>query len=114
MMERVLPMVYRGTKYEDCLPIGSMDIVDHFPYHDLRDYYNKWYRPDLDAIIIVGDIRPAEVEAKIKQLFGTIPQPEHAAERVYYPVADNDRIIVATDRDSEQPIMLYLMEKKIR
>ncbi|MBF1062007.1 MAG: insulinase family protein [Prevotellaceae bacterium] len=112
MMERVLPMVYRGTKYEDCLPIGSMDIVDHFPYHDLRDYYNKWYRPDLDAIIIVGDIRPAEVEAKIKQLFGTIPQPEHAAERVYYPVADNDRIIVATDRDSEQPIMLATLFMK--
>ena len=112
MMERVLPMVYRGTKYEDCLPIGSMDIVDHFPYHDLRDYYNKWYRPDLDAIIIVGDIRPAEVEAKIKQLFGTIPHPEHAAERVYYPVADNDRIIVATDRDSEQPIMLATLFMK--
>ena len=112
MMERVLPMVYRGTKYEDCLPIGSMDIVDHFPYHDLRDYYNKWYRPDLDAIIIVGDIRPAEVEAKIKQLFGTIPHPEHAAERVYYPVADNDEIIVATDRDSEQPIMLATLFMK--
>ena len=112
MMERVLPIVYRGTKYEDCLPIGSMDIVDHFPYHDLRDYYNKWYRPDLDAIIIVGDIRPAEVEAKIKQLFGTIPHPEHAAERVYYPVADNDEIIVATDRDSEQPIMLATLFMK--
>ena len=106
MMERVLPTVYRGTKYEDCLPIGSMDIVDNFPYKDLRDYYKKWYRPDLQAIIVVGDIRPAEVEAKIKRLFGAIPRPKRAAERVYYPVADNDRMIVATDRDSEQPIML--------
>ncbi len=106
MMERVLPVVYRGTKYEDCLPIGSMDIVDNFPYKDLRDYYKKWYRPDLQAVIVVGDIDPAEVEAKIKRLFGSIPRPKHAAERVYYPVTDNSRMIVATDRDSEQPIML--------
>lgn len=106
MMERVLPVVYRGTKYEDCLPIGSMDIVDNFPYKDLRDYYKKWYRPDLQAVIVVGDIRPAEVEAKIKRLFGDIPRPKHAAERIYYPVGNNERMIVATDRDSEQPIML--------
>lgn len=106
MMERVLPTIYRGTKYEDCLPIGSMDIVDNFPYKDLRDYYKKWYRPDLQAVIVVGDIYPAEVEAKIKRLFDTIPCPKQAAERVYYPVTDNDRMIVATDRDSEQPIML--------
>jgi zinc protease len=38
------------------MPIGSMDIVDNFPYQDLRDYYHKWYRPDLQAIIVVGDI----------------------------------------------------------
>ena len=106
MMERVLPVVYRGSKYEDCLPIGSMDIVDNFPYKDLRDYYKKWYRPDLQAVIVVGDIRPAEVEAKIKRLFGAIPRPKHAAERIYYPVGNNERMIVATDRDSEQPIML--------
>ncbi len=106
MMERVMSIVYKGTKYEDCLPIGLMDIVDHFPYKDLRDYYKKWYRPDLQAVIVVGDIRPAEVEAKIKCLFGAIPRTKHAVERIYYPVTDNDRMIVATDRDSEQPIML--------
>ena len=91
MMERVLPTIYRGTKYEDCLPIGSMDIVDNFPYQDLRDYYKKWYRPDLQAVIVVGDIHPVEVEMKIKRLFDTIPCPKQAAERVYYPVTDNDR-----------------------
>ena len=47
LMEDAMPKVYKGTKYEDCMPIGSMDIVDNFPYQDLRDYYQKWYRPDL-------------------------------------------------------------------
>ena len=106
MMERVLPTVYQGTKYADCLPIGSMDIVDHFPYEDLRDYYRKWYRPDLQAIIVVGDIDINRVEAKIKQLFEPIPMPKSPAKRVYYPVTDNERMIVAVDRDREQPIIL--------
>ena len=56
MTENVMPRIYKGSKYEDCLPIGSMEIVDNFPYQDLRDYYQKWYRPDLQAIVIVGDI----------------------------------------------------------
>jgi len=106
MMERVLPTVYAGTKYADCLPIGSMEIVDNFPYQDLRDYYHKWYRPDLQAIIVVGDIDVDQIEAKIKKLFSKIEMPKNAAERIYYPVNDNDKIIVAVDKDSEQPIML--------
>ena len=106
MMENLLPVIYKGTKYEDCLPIGSMDIVDNFPYQDLRDYYQKWYRPDLQAIIVVGDIDVDRTERQIKKLFGKIPAPKNPAERIYYPVGDNDEMIVATDRDSEQPIML--------
>ena len=65
LMEDAMPTIYKGSKYEDCLPIGSMDIVDHFPYQDLRDYYQKWYRPDLQAIVVVGDIDVNQVEQKI-------------------------------------------------
>ncbi len=106
MMENAMPTIYKGTKYEDCLPIGSMDIVDHFPYQDLRDYYHKWYRPDLQGIIVVGDIDVDAVEKKIRKLFGPIPMPKHPAERVYYPVSDNDSMIVAIERNKEQPIVL--------
>lgn len=112
MLERVLPIVYQGTKYADCLPIGSMDIVDRFPYKDLRDYYQKWYRPDLQAIIVVGDIDVARIETKIKQLFGSIPMPKNPAKRVYYPVTDNERMIVAVDKDREQPIILASLYMK--
>ncbi len=107
MMEKVMPVIYKGTKYEDCLPIGSMDVVDNFTYDALRDYYHKWYRPDLQAIIVVGDIDVDRMEAQIKRLFGKIPAPKKdAAKREYYPVGDNDELIIATEQDNEQPIML--------
>lgn len=106
LMEQALPIIYKGSKYADCLPIGSMEIVDNFPYDDLRDYYHRWYRPDLQAIIVVGDINVDRMERKIRSVFDTIPMPANPAERVYYPVADNEEMIVCVLKDSEQPIML--------
>ena len=106
MMENVMPKIYKGTKYEDCLPIGNMDIVDHFPYKDLRDYYQKWYRPDLQAIVVVGDFNVEQMERKIQKLFGKIKAHKNPAERIYYPVTDNDKMIVAIEKDKEQPIIL--------
>lgn len=106
MMENVMPKIYKGSKYEDCLPIGNMDIVDHFPYQDLRDYYQKWYRPDLQAIVVVGDFDVDMMERKIQKLFGKIKAHKNPAERIYYPVNDNDKMIVAIEKDKEQPIIL--------
>ena len=112
LMEQAMPKVYAGTKYEDCLPIGSMDIVDNFPYQDLRDYYQKWYRPDLQAIIVVGDVDVDKVEKKIKKLFSPIPLPKRRAERIYYPVTDNEKMIVDIEKDPEQPIVLCHLYQK--
>ena len=106
MYERLQPTIFKGSKYEDCMPIGSMDIVDNFPYQDLKDYYHKWYRPDLQAIVVVGDIDVNDIEAKIKRTFADIPTPKNPAKRTYYPVPDNKKMIVATEKDSEQPIVL--------
>ena len=112
LMEQAMPKVYKGTKYEDCMPIGSMDIVDNFPYQDLRDYYQKWYRPDLQAIIVVGDIDVDKMEKKIKKVFSPIPMPKHAAERIYYPVGDNEKMIIDIEKDKEQPIVLCHIYQK--
>ena len=112
LMEQAMPKVYKGTKYEDCLPIGSMDIVDNFPYQDLRDYYQKWYRPDLQAIIVVGDIDVDKMEKKIKKIFSPIPMPKNAAERIYYSVYDNDKMIIDIEKDKEQPIVLCHIYQK--
>ena len=112
LMEEAMPKVYKGTKYEDCMPIGSMDIVDNFPYQDLRDYYHKWYRPDLQAVVVVGDFDVDKMEKKIKKIFSPIPLPKHRAERIYYPVSDNDTMIVAIEKDKEQPIVLFHLYQK--
>ena len=113
LMEQAMPKVYKGTKYEDCMPIGSMDIVDNFPYQDLRDYYQKWYRPDLQAIVVVGDFDVDKMEKKIKKIFSPIPMPKNAAKREYYPVSDNDSMLVVIEKDAEQPIVLcHLYQKR--
>lgn len=112
LQEQAMPHVYRGTKYQDCLPIGSMAIVDSFPYQDLRDYYHKWYRPDLQAIIVVGDIDVDRMESKIRKTFSSIPMPKNAAKRIYYPVGDNDSMIVDIQKDKEQPIALCNIYQK--
>ncbi|WP_321332794.1 insulinase family protein [uncultured Bacteroides sp.] len=103
LQQKALPQMFANTKYADCLPIGSMDIVDHFKYQALRDYYEKWYRPDLQGIIIVGDIDVDTIEAKIKKVFADIPAQPNAAKRIYYPVNDNKDPIVVIEQDKEQP-----------
>ena len=93
--------MYPGSKYADCMPIGSIDVINNFPYQDLRDYYNLWYHPDLQGIIIVGDIDVDEMEGKVKNLFNEIPKAEGKPERIYYPVADNDEPIIYIGNDKE-------------
>ena len=92
---------YPDSKYSDCMPIGSIDVINNFPYQDIRDYYAKWYRPDLQGIIVVGDIDVDQMEQKIKTLFADIQLPENRAERIWYPVPDNEEPIVYIGKDKE-------------
>ena len=102
--EKILPEIYPNhNKYGERLPIGLMEVVDNFPYQVLRDYYEKWYRPDNQGIVVVGDIDVNEVEAKIKDIFGTIATPVNPAERYYVQVEDNDETIVSMATDKEFP-----------
>ena len=93
--------MYPGSKYADCMPIGNIDVLNNFPYQDLRDYYNLWYHPDLQGIIIVGDINVDEMEGKVKALFSEIPKATGKPERIYYPVSDNDAPIIYIGNDKE-------------
>ena len=102
IMEKLLPEIYPDSRYGHRLPIGTMEVVDNFPHQALRDYYETWYRPDLQGIVVVGDIDVDRIEGKIKELFSKIEKPVNPAERVYYPVADNEKPIVAFGSDKEQ------------
>ena len=90
MLGVLLPEIYKGSKYADRLPIGKMEVIDNFEPKVLRDYYQEWYRPDLQGIIIVGDVDVDKTEQQIKSMFADIKKPVNPAERVYSQVPDTD------------------------
>lgn len=102
LIEKLLPTIYPGNKYGERLPIGTMEVVDNFPPQALRDYYETWYRPDQQGIIVVGDIDPDYIEGKIKTMFADIEMPENARERTYLAVEDTPGTIYAIGSDPEQ------------
>ena len=113
MLERDLPKLYPGSKYGHRMPIGLMEIIDNFERPFLQQYYEKWYRPDNQGIIIVGDINVDQVEQKIKTMFSQIAAPgANAAKVELEPVPDNAEPIVIIDKDKEQKIdMVQVMFK---
>lgn len=112
MYETIFPEIYANNRYGQRMPIGTMEVIDNFPYKALRDYYEKWYRPDQQGIVVVGDINVDEIEAKIKAIFGTIQMPENPAERYYIQIDDNKEPIVSIAMDKEQQYALsYLFIK---
>ena len=103
MQEAAFKDLFVGSRYADRMPIGTMDIVMNFPYEDLRSYYRRWYRPDLQGLVIVGDVNPDEIEQKIKDMFADIaPAPADAAKREVIPVPDNEEPLVSIQKDKEQ------------
>lgn len=112
IFERNLAALYPNSRYGHRFPIGLMSVVDNFKPQELRAYYEKWYRPDLQGIIVVGDIDVDKVEAKIKALFSPIKMPANAAKYEHYPVPDNDTPIYIVDKDKEQSqAMMQVMFK---
>lgn len=112
LQEKMLPVMFAGTKYATCFPIGTMDVVMNFKPQTLRDYYEKWYRPDLQGIVVVGDIDVDAMEAQIKKVFADIPAQPNAAKREYYPVSDNKEPIVMVLQDKEQPHVQAILFNK--
>ena len=93
--------IFVGSRYSDRMPIGDMDVVENFKYKELRDYYHRWYRPDLQGIIIAGDIDVDEIEKKVKELFSALPMPKKPKKRIYHPVPNNDKPIISIVTDKE-------------
>ncbi|MBO4362282.1 MAG: insulinase family protein [Paludibacteraceae bacterium] len=112
MIEQILPCIYPkgenhpcpdgSNRYAHRMPIGLMSVVDYFPYKVLRDYYEKWYRPDLQGVIVVGDIDVDAMEAKIRDIFSTIAKPVNPEERYYVQIPDNEAPLICLAKDKEQ------------
>ena len=92
---------YPGSQYAKRDVIGDTAVINNFEYDALRDYYKKWYGPDNQAIIVVGDIDVDQIEQKIKTLWADVPARENRGERPLYSVDDNETPIVAIVKDKE-------------
>ena len=112
ILESVLPDLYPGSKYGQRFPIGLMSVIDGCSPETLRAYYRKWYRPDNQGIIIVGDVDVDRTEQKIKELFGGIKVPANAAKVELEPVPDNNEGIYVVGKDKEQQVSLFLISMK--
>ena len=112
MIQRALPKVYPNSKYGVRLPIGLMSVIDSFKPQTLRAYYQKWYRPDNQAIIVVGDVDVDHMEAKVKELFGGIKVPANAPKVVAEAVPDNKEAIYVYEKDKEMQMSQVLVMMK--
>lgn len=101
MLQKYLPKIMYGSKYADRLPIGTKENLENFKYESLRRYYKDWYRPDLMAVIAVGDVDVAVLEEKIKSHFGKIPAAVNPKPRVTYGVKNHDETFIAVETDKE-------------
>jgi len=113
--DQVSDVMYNKSMYAKRDVIGSLDVIDNFEHAALRDYYEKWYRPDLQAVVIVGDIDVEKMETKVKALFSKIPMPKNAAERTYCKVEDSKEIgyVVAKDKEAKSLNMMWLFRRDL-
>jgi len=96
-----LPIIYPNSQYAKRDVIGDTAIINNFAYDTLRAYYHRWYRPDLQSIIIVGDVDVNKVESRVKEMWKDIPKRVNPAVRQTYPVYPNDKPLVAILTDDE-------------
>ena len=101
MMQKFIPVLLKDSKYAQRLPIGKVEVIKSFPYDTLKAFYKSWYRPDLMAVVVVGDIDPALAEQKVKEYFNAIPKSVNAPARVEFPIPGNKEPLISVVTDKE-------------
>lgn len=104
LRNQFFPVLLKGSKYAVRDVIGDLDVIKNFEYNTLRDFYHDWYRTDLQAIAIVGDINVDEVEKSVKEMFSKIPAVQNPLKREAFkiPAHDEDYYVLATDKEAPQ------------
>jgi zinc protease len=101
MRDQQFPVLLRGSRYAERLPVGKKEVIETFPYETLKRFYRTWYRPDLMAVIAVGDFDRARIEELVKKHFGPLTVAPEAPPRPSYPVPDHDGTLFAIAADKE-------------
>ncbi len=116
MRKKWFPTAFYQSRYADRLPIGLPELLKTFKHETIRNFYRDWYRPDLQSIIVVGDIELDKAEAKIKELFGALPKRENPREKILYNVAGNKEplIAVVTDKEATNNMIIYFIKHKAK
>ncbi|MGX5820986.1 M16 family metallopeptidase [Chitinophaga lutea] len=103
MQKQVLPVLLGQSRYAERIPIGKLDIIQNFKHEEIKKFYKDWYRPNLQAVIAVGDFDVAQVEAYIKEYFSPLKNPAAPRPHETYDLPDNKEPIVKTVTDAEFP-----------
>ncbi len=98
-----IPYRFHGSRYAERLPIGDPEMLREAPPERLRDFYRDWYRPDLMAVIAVGDFDAAAIEAEVRQRFGTLKGPDRPRERFEAEIPSHEETLVSIFSDPELP-----------
>ncbi len=118
MMDRQLPILLRGSRYADRLPIGKVEVLESFPHEAIRRFYREWYRPDLMAVIAVGDFDVGAVEEAIRSHFSRLPASPDPRPRALYEVPGHSETLFAIASDPEatnsQVAILYKQDTQAR
>lgn len=114
MRKKWFPVLFNNSRYANRLPIGLTEVIQHCKHDALRTFYADWYRPDLQAIIVVGDVDLDQTEAKIKENFAPIPKRENPREKVVYDIPGNIEplVSVTTDKEATSNMVIYLTKHK--
>lgn len=109
---KLAPTKYYNSKYAQRDVIGEMDVIANSPYEAIRSFYKKWYRPDLQAVMIVGDFDTDQMEERVKRILSGIPAPVAPAQRIEHPVGDNEGILYDYATDKEAQVVRYTIMTK--
>jgi len=116
MRNKYWPVLFHGSRYAERLPIGKKGVIDTASYETIKRFYKDWYRPDLMAVVAVGDFDVSEIEKKIEKHFSNIKPVEDPRERNVYELPDHDdtKVVIATDKEASSTIVriYYKHDKK--
>ncbi len=103
MLDKQLPVLFKGSKYAERIPIGKKEIIESADYQTIKDFYNDWYRPDLFAVAAVGDFDVNTIEKYIKEHFSGLKSPENKRELKVFNIPDHQETYFAIASDKEAP-----------